>query len=945
MKKNGTRGVSGRVFPGMEIRGGVPLLNWRQMQELNMYRKNLVENSELLEDDLKEDAVLFAIQSKVKECHWNSMVGILTDPKQKMQKIRAFPLVNSFVMHFSEFAFPFTFQAQHGKTPSLLHAYQCELIADGTPRAIDENMYLRILSTGPLGIVRENQVHDKDFPYYALNRAIYHTIDFAHQTSVAPFYNLLDMYTPNSAQARELKECFLPGNVPENEMFINHAEHVALCPNNHAYFVGLAGTGSSCRLPTGKGVCEVQTCRQVTGGERHVFAPGNMHLLEKSRDPRVAALPQIRALLDKIHPKGWTIPLTPYTSSQVAIKTGGACPRECAPVPMRVLHIMMFSIALAGVSKSDVYWQNLKTVHLCDLAQLPCAFCSKTREQAVDILLQHLEASFKALAINLNVSKPAAIEFYHFFLDELHKDCLGSFGASQPITNVLHFKEENRRLSIENRLAILCSRQREIKAEIDRVRSTTSQKVSQLEQKVMKFNTSHSWLWEPIIDVSLEQFVAIFQSLHPDQISKFPLIQFWIKNQEVLEGLSYLPETVQWLSWLMDKYNHSVTQEDAINIHLKDVINELVVSGKKNARETFEKFRELWVAAWPHIGRLLGCGDGAAGITDFVLSDDVSIMCCLPGELNENRLPKLVIDTAFSLHNSWMDELKVGSDKEQEEVSVALPNPDLARGNSFLISIHHEEVQDFINVHHIFSVDLFPVLETFLRSRMLSGKQKMKPQLECFQQKGAMMSTYLIPHFFDKNETLVERLSPDQEERLIEQLKDHYEDALQTIENVIRWLSKSSVNFATLVEVPLVTLVKKLHMFNKDHEALFRISPLLENLEIKHVPNAWKLIHHHTTSIPAEWNGQLSQKEKEELLRMIPHVEKHLPIILAVWKEFNTDQLISTDAPDSKLEEYVSYCIEERDDEAAAAFKSHFPEDITLAKSIAALEYVTQISN
>jgi hypothetical protein len=160
---------------------------------------------------------------------------------------------------------------------------------------------------------------------------------------------------------------------------------------------------------------------------------------------------------------------------------------------------MMFSIAVAGVSKSEEYWTNLQTVHLCDVvSKADCPFCSKSKEEAAKLLSRHLEMSVKVLAINLNISKPAAIEFYHFILDLLHKECLGDYGSSEPIQNVQLFKDEPRRASLETKLAVLSSKQQEIKQEITRLRSSVSQKVPELEQKVMRWETAHHWIWYPL---------------------------------------------------------------------------------------------------------------------------------------------------------------------------------------------------------------------------------------------------------------------------------------------------------------------------------------------------------------------------------------------------------------------------------------------------------------
>lgn len=148
-------------------------------------------------------------------------------------------------MRFSEFSFPFTFETH--KKRSLLASYQSQLLADGHVQPITDSNFMMLLSAGELGIVSANQLSDNEVPYYAINRAIYHTIDFAYQTAMAPFYHLLDMFTPGAPYATQLFNAFLPGNVPENELFVNYPQHVALCPNDHAYFVGMAGSGSSCR--------------------------------------------------------------------------------------------------------------------------------------------------------------------------------------------------------------------------------------------------------------------------------------------------------------------------------------------------------------------------------------------------------------------------------------------------------------------------------------------------------------------------------------------------------------------------------------------------------------------------------------------------------------------------------------------------------------------------
>jgi hypothetical protein len=293
------------TFPKMEMRNDTPVLCWQQIRELVCYRENLLSNPNVLEEELSEDAVFFAVDRKVKECHWQSLVQVLTQDA-KLSKLRKVPIVADYIAISSEFAFPFTFQVQLAHR-SLLNAYQSQLFGNANHQPMNDTEYLRILSTDALGVIGKDQVEDTEIQYFALNRVIYHTIDFAHQTGLAPFYNLLDMFTANSPQAKVLSECFLPGNVPENELFINHPLHIALCPNDHPYFVGMAGSGNSCPCmchschildinividPTGTGTCELADCKQTTGGTGHVFAPGNKHLSEYAKDPNIAARPE-----------------------------------------------------------------------------------------------------------------------------------------------------------------------------------------------------------------------------------------------------------------------------------------------------------------------------------------------------------------------------------------------------------------------------------------------------------------------------------------------------------------------------------------------------------------------------------------------------------------------------------------------------------------------------
>lgn len=204
----------------------------------------------------------------------------------------------------------------------------------------------------------------------------------------------------------------------------------------------------------------------------------------------------IRALLDRINPHGWTIPLTPYSSVTTDACTAGNG-RVCNPIPLRLIHIMMYSIALAGVTKSAEYWKNLKVVHLCDLSASSCVFCNKSQAEAQTILLRHLEMSIRVLAINLNISRPAAIEFYHFFLDSLHKDCNGD-GAAQNFRNLLLFNDQSYRNTFERNIANFSSRFGAITQEIINVRGSASQRQSELEIELNKFGKGHTWLWNPI---------------------------------------------------------------------------------------------------------------------------------------------------------------------------------------------------------------------------------------------------------------------------------------------------------------------------------------------------------------------------------------------------------------------------------------------------------------
>lgn len=93
---------------------------------------------------------------------------------------------------------------------------------------------------------------------------------------------------------------------------------------------------------------------------------------------------------------------------------------------------------------------------------------------------------------------------------------------------------------------------------------------------------------------------------------------------------------MQWLGWIMEAYNHKITADEAGSTLIRDTIHKLAAEGKKNAREVFLCFRETWTAVWPHLGNLLGCAAAANTITDFTLTEDISVKCCLPGNNQHN---------------------------------------------------------------------------------------------------------------------------------------------------------------------------------------------------------------------------------------------------------------------------------------------------------------------
>lgn len=310
-----------------------------------------------------------------------------------------------------------------------------------------------------------------------------------------------------------------------------------------------------------------------------------------------------------------------------------------------------------------------------------------------------------------------------------------------------------------------------------------------------------------------------------------------------------------------------------------------------------------------------------------------------------------MVDAVFSLHNSFLQQLRPANDdqgKEEDEANIMrinVPNYDLAKANSILTSIRRCEVEDFVKEHNIFSEELFPVLETFLKSRILSGKQKLRYELEMFSQKGAMMRDRLIPAFEDKNEQFLEQLPPELAQRLLQELKDNYDEFLHIIENIVRWLSKSSVQFRdkNAAELPIFKMTETLHMQTQEVEQVFISSPTFKNLAIKYIISAWRTIYNRTTSIPPQFAEKLTQRQKDELQAMIPALEKHKHVVLEAWQKFNAEQLLTLEEVNLPLLEFLQYVVGEEDGEAAEEVPNFFPASITMSTSLAAYEFVSQL--
>lgn len=106
--KNLSQNSGLRTFPRIPMRQSqvpVPQLSWRQTVDLDAYRQLLLQTPNLIEDEIPDEALLFAVDNKVTEVHWNSLVKVLTQDKN-LEKIRRHPLVSQLFI-FCCFVVPF----------------------------------------------------------------------------------------------------------------------------------------------------------------------------------------------------------------------------------------------------------------------------------------------------------------------------------------------------------------------------------------------------------------------------------------------------------------------------------------------------------------------------------------------------------------------------------------------------------------------------------------------------------------------------------------------------------------------------------------------------------------------------------------------------------------------------------------------------------------------
>jgi hypothetical protein len=139
----------------------------------------------------------------------------------------------------------------------------------------------------------------------------------------------------------------------------------------------------------------------------------------------------------------------------------------------------------------------------------------------------------------------------------------------------------------------------------------------------------------------------------------------------VLRALGCLVGVFEWHSLVMNHFNGRITREEAKELKVCDVMDQLPPAERSKWERAWQQFQLAWHVAWPHVERH-ECMVVTENLKKVMISRDSSMVWCICDETNEGICPLALTRWLVERHNELVQTVCNTNKHPSREVSSRL---------------------------------------------------------------------------------------------------------------------------------------------------------------------------------------------------------------------------------------------------------------------------------
>jgi energy-coupling factor transporter ATP-binding protein EcfA2 len=463
-------------------------------------------------------------------------------------------------------------------------------------------------------------------------------------------------------------------------------------------------------------------------------------------------------------------------------------------------------------------------------------------------------------------------------------------------------------------------------------------------------------------EFSLEEFTMELNVLNNNQ-SKYPLLNYFLTNQQQLYALRYLPQLLKWQSLLFNKYSNNITSTQASELRVEDILQQVTYNPEWVS--AFEGYRNAWNSSWQLIERY-GCMQIPTIYKNIQHDTSTAIAFSLVNEKNEGICPLVLTRYLAETHNTLLERidelLLMRGQVNQSKLNHNLKHPVIA--SKYFTSYHafnydlQGEFLPFLSKHCVhydsngrIHYDM-KLAEDYLFEMYCSAKPIIELQLSIIQytdQYDGNNANQLLKHKLHQTP-----LNKEEADNILKEITNpnHAQSILQLLDTIIALLQSTGGSIiqhfdSKVAEMALGTYVEQVLLLNP--QQAFSSNSIAKNVQLKHIQALYELLQGLLVvdifaNVHKKYRAKLEQKAIEAVRAEIQHLD--LIILLPAYKDFILTQLTEEHiAVNSSIISTIGYLDHDSNYlNDFPWFNQHFPANLTMSYSLHLYQILANLS-